>query len=471
MSLTTSKRASDCLINRCGLRDYQLRAIDTLIENKFHALWACPGLGKTVTTLCALSDLFDAFEISKVLVIAPLRVVEHTWPKEIAKWEKVLPFPMDFSLIVDSYEKRRIKSANSDALLHFVNVEKVPWLIDYKGKNWDYDIVVIDESSKFKSHSSKRFKKLKKVLHKIERLIELTGTPASNGLLDIWSQIYLLDQGESLEKFITHYRKKYFDVDYSGFNWSLKGGAEEEIHNRISHLVLRLDAKDYLDLPPIIENTIEIDLPLKLRAQYKELEKNFLLELENDSTIVALSQASLSNKLLQFCNGAVYIDSKIKQWEEVHNEKLKAFHDLVEENANQSILAAYNFISDKERIVNFYPKKERRNICTDASFEKIDSWNTKEIPIFLLHPASVGHGLNFQDGGNTVVWFGLNWSLELYQQFNKRLHRQGQKEPVIVHHLVIKDSIEQTVSEALKQKDITQQKLLDAVKRDIKGRV
>lgn len=465
MLSTISKKVGS--FSRSKLHHYQVNSVEFIKQNPFCALWVDMGLGKTVATLTALSDLIDSFEVHRILVIAPLRVAKYTWPEEIERWEHTSH--LSYSVVCGAWAQRA-KSAKSNAPIHIVNRENVAWLVDHFSRGlhkpnyeWPYDMVVIDESSSFKSSKTKRFKSLRKVLPNIDRLVQLTGTPASNGLLDLWSQIYLLDKGDRLGRTFSGFKQRYFSSDFMGYNWTPLPGTEEEIYDRLSDLCLTLSADDYLELPDRIENTLVVDISPTTRSQYRQLEKDFLLELESDDVVVQHA-ASLTNKLLQFSNGAVYTDDQ-GHWEALHESKLDALEEVINESAGQPILVAYNFKSDKERIL----KRFKKAVCIDDK-NAIKRWNKKEVELLIAHPASAGHGLNLQSGGNIIVWFGLNWSLELYQQFNARLHRQGQTKPVIIHHIVLKDSVDESVIEALNGKDQTQQALLEALKNDIRER-
>lgn len=449
-------------MNRLELHKYQARAMQFIKDNPFCALWVDMGLGKTVSTLTAIVDLINGFEVGRVLIVAPLRVAEHTWPEEIRQWEHTKG--LDYGLLTGA-RKDRVRELHRVREVHIINREKVEWLVDAVGTKWPYDMVVIDESSSFKSHRAKRFKAMRKVAPYIDRMVQLTGTPASNGLMDVWSQIYLLDKGDRLGKTITKYRSTYFNQGYMGYTWDIREGADTIIHAKLKDICLTMSAEDYITLPSRVDNVISVDVSDSARAKYRGFEKEFLLELEND-TVEASTAATLTGKLLQFCNGAVYTDRECN-WEKIHDAKIEALDSIVEESVGQPILVAYSFKSDLERLKKRYPKA----ITLDDSAKAIDRWNAGEIQMLLIHPASAGHGLNLQKGGNIAVWFGLNWSLELYQQFNARLHRQGQIKPVIIHHIVVKDSVDETVLQALKDKHTTQKALLDALKKDIANRV
>jgi SNF2 family DNA or RNA helicase len=477
MSSTALKTATSCSnkgFSRESLHTYQERAVSFIKDAPSCALWVDMGLGKTVTVLTALADLFDRFEVGRVLVIAPLRVAINTWPSEIKRWDHTKHLT---ARVIKGTPEQRLNMLRRDRSdIHIINRELIPWVVKVIQTEpalrvgtitdgWPYDVVVIDEASSFKSSKTQRFKALRKMLPKIDRLIELTGTPASNGLLDVWSQIFLLDRGERLGKTFTGFRNRYFISDYHGYNWTLRKNADQKIYDRLADVCLTLTAEDYLELPRRIDTVIDIDLPAKARDQYIQLERNFLAEL-GDETVEVLHAAALTNKLLQFANGAIYTDEE-KNWTEVHDAKLTALAELVDEAAGQPLLIAYTYQTDAKRIREQFPQAEIIGKDTDT----IERWNRGEIPMLLAHPASAGHGLNLQHGGDTIIWFGLNWSLELYQQFNARLHRQGQQKPVIIHHLAVRDTVDQTVLSALRCKDMTQKALLNALKEDIERRV
>ncbi|EKZ4483583.1 DEAD/DEAH box helicase [Listeria monocytogenes] len=440
--------------------DYQEYAINKITATPRCGLFLDMGMGKTVTTLTAISELmYNLLEVSKVLVIAPLRVAEDTWSRETEKWSHTAF--LQVSKILGPAECRK-EALNQRADIYVINRENLAWLVDYLGKNWDFDMVVVDEFSSFKNSKSQRFKALRKVLPKIKRLVGLTGTPAPNTLLDLWPQIYLLDRGERLGKTKRAYLDKYFTPGARNghviFEWRLKSGAEDLIHQRISDICVSMKAEDWLEMPERIDNTISIKLPSRARAQYSELEKEFLLEFEH-SDVVADSAAVLSNKLLQLANGAIYDENQ--EYQEIHNKKLEALADIIEESVGQPVLVLYSYKHDEKRILNHLKQYKPEKIKDSRSIRK---WNAGKTRVLLAHPASAGHGLNLQDGGHIVVWFGLTWSLELYQQANARLFRQGQKKSVIVHHIVAKDTLDEKVIEALSSKKVGQDALLEAVK-------
>ncbi|MEK3887467.1 DEAD/DEAH box helicase [Bacillus sp. FSL K6-3431] len=439
---------------------YQAYAINEVIEKPAVGLFLDMGLGKTVTTLTAITDLLhDYFSVHKVLVIAPKRVAEDTWSRETEKWEHTKYLRVSKVL---GPVKTRLAALEAKADLYVINRENVDWLVQHYGKKWPFDMVVIDELSSFKSPSAKRFKQLRKVRPLINRIIGLTGTPAPNSLIDLWPQLYLLDRGERLGTTITGFRNMYFNPgrrDPSKFivyTWEPKDGAENEIHNKISDICISMKAKDYLQLPERVDNVISVQLNAKEREVYKKLEKDKLLEFE-EQDVIANNAAGLMGKLLQLSNGEVYDDEG--NTVHIHDRKLDALEEIIEESQGQPILLFYSFKHDRDRIRKQF--KFAEELDQDDSIER---WNKGEIPLLIAHPASAGHGLNLQDGGHIIVWFGLTWSLELYQQANARLDRQGQKNSVIVHHLLVEDSVDEQVLKVLQGKEQGQDALMDAVK-------
>ncbi|WP_414630104.1 SNF2-related protein [Clostridium sporogenes] len=404
-------------------------------------------------------------EVYKVLVIAPLRVAEDTWSTEVDKWDHIKHLRVSKIL---GTKKQRKEALMKDADIYVTNRENTDWLVNECFSSWLWDMVVIDELSSFKSSKAKRFRALRKVRPYFKRIVGLTGTPAPNSLIDLWPQIYLLDGGKRLGRTITSYRQQYFNPgkrnQYIVYNWELKDEAEEQIHKKIGDICISMMAKDYLDIPERIDNIIDINLPKNAINKYKQLEKDLVLELGEDD-ITAANAAVLTNKLLQMSNGAIY--SEDKQVIEIHDEKLKALLDIIESANGKPVLIFYSFKHDFDRIVNFFKSKKLNAIGLGDS-KDIKKWNNGEIPILLVHPASAGHGLNLQYGGNIIVWFGLTWSLELYQQANARLHRQGQKKSVIIHHLVSKDTVDEDVIKTLGSKEVNQNVLLEAVKARLK---
>ena len=447
---------------------YQLTAINHVINVPKCGLFLDMGLGKTVSTLTAIKELkYNRFQVNKVLIIAPKKVAEGTWSKEKDKWNHTKDFRV--SLVLGGQQKR-IKALSVNADLYIINRENIPWLVDYLRNDWYFDTVVIDESSSFKNSRSKRFKALKMVLPKINRLIELTGTPSPNGVEDLWAQIYLLDQGIRLEKYITHFRAKYMEPNKRNrsqiFDYKIKDGVYDSIINKISDICISMKSEDYLELPDLSYNEIPVILNDKARRDYDKMERDFVLELEGaEDEITAVNAAALSNKLLQISNGAVYDSTGI--YTEVHDAKIEAFLELVERLQGKSLLVFYNFQHDRDRIKRALEKSDLV-VKELKTTQDEDDWNAGKIDILLTHPASAAYGLNLQEGGNHVCWFGLTWNLEHYQQANKRLHRQGQKEKVIIHHLVTQDTRDEDVMRALDSKADVQEEILQSLKARIR---
>ena len=447
---------------------YQLTAINHVINVPKCGLFLDMGLGKTVSTLTAIKELkYNRFQVNKVLIIAPKKVAEGTWSKEKDKWNHTKDFRV--SLVLGSQQKR-IKALSVNADLYIINRENIPWLVDYLRNDWYFDTVVIDESSSFKNSRSKRFKSLKMVLPKINRLIELTGTPSPNGVEDLWAQIYLLDQGTRLEKYITHFRAKYMEPNKRNrsqiFDYKIKDGVYDSIINKISDICISMKSEDYLELPDLSYNEIPVILNDKARRDYDKMERDFVLELEGaEDEITAVNAAALSNKLLQISNGAVYDSSGV--YTEVHDAKIDSFLELVERLQGKSLLVFYNFQHDRDRIKKALEKSDLV-VKELKTTQDEDDWNAGKIDILLTHPASAAYGLNLQEGGNHVCWFGLSWNLEHYQQANKRLHRQGQKEKVIIHHLVTQGTRDEDVMRALDSKAGVQEEIMQSLKARIK---
>lgn len=447
--------------------DYQSYCIDYIKGHPVSALFLDMGLGKTVTTLTALRDLMlDELTVSKALVIAPLRVARDTWPSEVAKWDHLKD--LDVSVIVGDL-KTRTAAVNANALIYIVNRENMKWLVEYyekNGRRWDFDCVVIDELSSFKNYQSQRFKYLRKVRPFVKRWIGLTGTPTSNGLMDLWAEIGILDGGERLGRFIGRFRDAYFKPGSMNpstgvvFSYIPRPGAEEQIYDRISDITISMKAVDHLHMPECIYVNHEVTMSAQERKLYDQLKHDLIIPLE-DGDIDAANAASLSNKLLQMSNGAVYDENH--ETRIIHSRKLEALEDLIESANGQPVLIAYWFKHDRERIISHLTAAgyDPRDI---KSSEDIALWNTGSIPVALIHPASAGHGLNIQSGGHILIWLGLTWSLELYQQTNARLWRQGQSSTVTIHHIIMKDTVDEDVLSALASKDVTQEKLIAAVK-------
>lgn len=446
---------------------YQQYCIDRLLSDPALGLFLDMGLGKTVITLTAINELrYYRFAVQKVLIIAPKKVAEATWQKEAAQWDHLKH--LRFAELLGP-QRKRVKALYTPADIYIINRENVPWLVDYCRNAWPFDMVVIDESSSFKSHQAKRFKALKCVRPHIRRIVELTGTPAPNGLLDLWAQLYLLDEGQRLGRYITHFRERYFQPDKRNaqqvFTYKPKDGADNAIRRLIGDICISMTATDYLQLPDMVVDDIPVVLDDKAKAVYDKLEREMLLEIDGDA-IDAGSAAVLSNKLLQLCNGAVYDDMGAVL--EIHRCKLDAFCELIEALNGQPALVFYNFKHDLTRIEAALAKAKLRVRRLQGPQDERD-WNNREIDILLAHPASCAYGLNLQDGGNHVIWFGLNWSLELYQQANKRLHRQGQQQKVIVHHLAVQGGRDEDVIDALEDKEATQDYLIQSLRARIEA--
>lgn len=441
---------------------YQEYATNRILEQEAVGLFLDLGLGKTVITLTAIDQLlYDYFEVSKVLVIAPLRVAQKTWPDEVRKWDHLKH--LRISKVLGS-EKQRMAALRAQADIWIINRENVEWLVDLYGKDWPFDMVVIDELSSFKSPKARRFRALRKVRPMIKRIVGLTGTPASNGLIDLWSQIYLLDQGKRLGKTVTGYRNRYFEPGKRNrtviFTWEPKPGAEEAIYKQLEDLCISMSAEDWLQMPERIDRVIEVQLSEEAQAKYDQLERDMLLPF-TAGDVTADSMAVLSNKLLQLANGAVYDENGVAR--EIHQAKIEALDDVLEAANGQPVLVFYAYQHDRDRLLAHIPMAKELETEQD-----IDAWNQGKIQVLLAHPASAGHGLNLQSGGHIIIWFGLTWSLELYQQANARLYRQGQEEKsVIIHHLVAVGTIDEDVMRALVGKEISQKALLDAIKARI----
>ena len=441
--------------SRNDLHPYQHRMIDFIYNTPKCAVWAGLGLGKTITTLTAITDLLDSFSVSKVLIIAPLRVANSVWHTEAKRWTHTKE--LIFSIVTGS-EKERISALFKSADIYVINRENVQWLVEHYKTKWPYDLVVIDESSSFKSASSQRFKALKKVRTLTDRMVQLTGTPSPNGLIDVWSQMFLLDGGERLGKTMSAYKMRFFQTGHNGYTLKLVNNADKIIHRLIDDMVISLNVDDYLQMPKRIDTVMRVNIPPTRLAEYKQLEREFLIQI-NDNEIVAYNAATLAGKLLQYCNGAMYTD-ELKNWTEIHTAKLDALDEILEDNQDENLLIAYNYKTDLIRLKARYPDA----VVLDNDPDIITKWNNGEIKMLLAHPASCGHGLNLQHGGSIIVWFGLNWSLELYQQFNGRLHRQGQIKPVRIVHIVADGCIDDKVMRAIENKAQTQQELLNALK-------
>lgn len=449
------------------LHGYQKEAVQHGISYSHCGLFLEMGLGKTISTLTIINYLtYEDLEINRTLVIAPKRVVESVWDAEAAKWEHTKH--LTFSKIIGT-QKQRLQALDKKADIYLIGRDNVPWLCGlYGGNMLPFDLCVIDESSSFKNHNSVRFKSLKAVQPSFKRVIELTGTPAPNGLLDIWAPMYLLDRGKRLGKFITRYREDYFNKKFNGFGYEIRNGAEQMIYDKIGDICMSMKAKDYLDLPGRIDNDIVLQMPEEVREMYEEFEREkvleFLDEIENDEKeITAVNAAALANKLLQFANGAVY--DELKKYHVQHDIKIEALKEIMEEAQGKPVLVAWTFKSDRDRILKNLSKFKPVELKDNKT---IEDWNDGKIQLLMMHPASGGHGLNLQSGGHIIVWFGQTWSLELLQQFNARVDRQGQEEIVVINKLIMAGTMDERVIASQNDKDFTQEGLMQAVKATIR---
>lgn len=446
---------------RYNPHEYQTYCTKYIIEHPYCGIFLDMGCGKSVITLTALFDLaLDSFDVGKILVIAPKRVAEDTWPKELAKWEHLTG--LSYSLVIGS-KKQREEALAKKATVYIINRENVAWLVNkYR---WDFDTLVIDELSSFKSNKAERFKALKKIRPQVRRVIGLTGTPAPNSLLDLWPQMFLLDMGQRLGPFIGGYRERFFTPDKRNreiiYSYKPREGSEEKIYDLISDICISMKAVDFLDMPEKISNRIEVTMDKKEQHLYDSFKRDMCMSIKGEE-LDAINAAGLSNKLLQMANGAVYGEDK--KVIGIHEKKLDALDDMIESANGKPLLVAYWYKHDLSRIC----KRFEARVIDKA--KDIDDWNAGKIPVALIHPASAGHGLNLQDGGSTVVWFGLTWSLELYQQLNARLWRQGQKSTVVIQHIVTRDTHDEDVMKALETKDLRQDALLASVKARLEER-
>lgn len=453
------------MLERKQLHDYQNRAVAHIIDNECSALFLGCGMGKTVSTLTAIKDLLDNCIISNCLVIAPKKVTQVTWSDEIKSWAHLKDLTIS---VIDGTAKQRREAYEKQADIYAISRDNIVWLVmEFGGVKLPYDMVVIDELSSFKNYTSKRFKALRKVRKFIPRVVGLTGTPSPNGLIDLFAQMYLIDQGQRLGKSITEYRDRFFRPDKRNgdivYSYALKSPQEEtekQISDLISDITISMTAEDYLKMPDRINIYDRVELPPKVLAQYKEFEKEQVLELINsDEPISAASAAALSNKLQQFANGAIYdADQKVI---ELHDEKLEKLEELVEAANGSPVLVAYSYKHDLDRIMK--KLKAYKPVKLEKP-EQIAKWNAGNIKVLVTHPASTGHGLNLQKGGHTLIWFGNTWSLELYMQFNARLYRQGQVYPVIVHHILTTGTVDEKIIKALEGKKQTQDGLMQSIK-------
>lgn len=444
--------------------EYQQYATDFIIKNPTAAVFLEMGLGKSVIALTAILELcLERFEISRVLVIAPLRVARDTWPAEIQKWDHLKN--LTYSVAVGTANERRA-ALRQKTFIHIINRENVQWLIEDSGIPWQYDMVVIDELSSFKSHQSKRFKSLMKARPGVRRMVGLTGTPSSNGLMDLWSEFRVLDMGKRLGRFITHYREQFFEPDRRNgmqvFSYKPRAGAEREIYRRIGDITISMRSADYLKMPECVMNTVPVKLDSTEYEVYEEMESKMVTELDGVE-IDAVNAAALTGKLCQLANGAIYTPDGNTVF--FHERKLDALEDLIEGANGKPVLVAYWYKHDLARI------QERFKVRELKSSKDITDWNAGKIPVAVIHPASAGHGLNLQAGGSTLIWFGLTWSLELYQQTNARLWRQGQQaETVVIHHIITRGTVDEDVMQSLSEKDRSQAALMRAVRARVEAR-
>ncbi|MBH5302769.1 DEAD/DEAH box helicase [Corynebacterium ulcerans] len=442
--------------------NYQQHATTFIETHPQAAIFLGMGLGKTIITLTALEHLiYNTFQTRKALIIAPLRVARDTWPAEIKKWDHLQN--LTYTIAIGD-KKTREHAINTNADITIINRENIPWLVNHLENNWDYDTVIIDELSSFKSPQSQRFKALKKVRNRITRIIGLTGTPAPNSLEDIWAPFRLIDEGQRLGKYITHYRNNYFTPDKRNgqriFTWKLKPYAESFIYKAIEDITLSMKTTDYLDLPPLTVTTETVTLDRQQRRHYDELKKDMVTDI-GTNIIDAENAATLSGKLLQLASGAIYGENKSTIT--VHDEKLKAVESIIEAAQGNTILLAYWFKHELDRLKEKFPQGRELSTSKD-----VEDWCSGKIPLLFIHPASAGHGLNLQSGGHILVWLTTPWSLELVEQTNARLFRQGQTEPVSIIHIRAAGTIDENVSAALGKKDMTQSALIDAVKAQIR---
>jgi SNF2 family DNA or RNA helicase len=446
---------------------YQSYATDFIINNPIAAVFLEMGLGKSVITLTAMKKLFETNTICKVLVIAPLRVARDTWPQEIKKWDHLKG--MKYAVAVGTETERKAAILRNEPVT-IINRENVDWLINKSGLPFDFDMVVIDELSSFKSYGAKRFKALLKIRPFIKRIVGLTGTPSSNGLMDLWAEFRILDFGKRLGRYITRYRLSYFEPDKRNaqmvFSYKPLPGAEDAIYEKISDITISMKSVDYLDMPKCVINEVPVYMSPSEQSVYDDFREDMVIKLKNEE-IDAANAAVLSGKLLQMANGAVY--DEMGEAHLIHDRKLDMLEDLIEGANGKPVLVAYWFKHDLVRIEQRLKTLKIPYAKLDTS-DSIERWNKGEVPVMLCHPASSGHGLNLQAGGSTLIWFGLTWSLELYQQTNARLWRQGQKETVVIHHIICGGTIDEDVMDALKRKEKTQSALIDAVKANLEKR-
>lgn len=453
-------------MDKSNLHKYQKVCVEHIISHPFCGVFLDMGLGKTISTLTAIEELkYDYCEIDTVLIIAPKRVVETVWEEEAKKWDHTKH--LTFSKIIGT-ERQRLAALKVKADVHIISRDNIAWLCSLYAAKLPYDMLVIDELSSFKAHQTQRFKSLRLARPWFKRVVGLTGTPAPNGLINLWSQMYLIDRGERLEKTITAYRSRYFrpgaSNGYVVYSYKLLSDSERLIQERIKDICISMRAEDYLEMPERIDNFVRVTMPDKLMDAYKKFEKENVITLANEieegtTTVNAVNAAALSNKLLQFANGAMYDENK--NVVPIHDLKLEALKEIIEAADGKPVLVAWTYQFDRDRIKNYFRSIAPRELKTT---EDINDWNAGKVRLMLAHPASAGHGINLQAGGNIIVWYGLTWSLELYQQFNARLYRQGQKQRTIIHHIVNTGTHDEDVVRALKSKDKTQNNLMNSIK-------
>ena len=454
-------------MDRNDLHPYQLSAIQHIVEHPRCALFLEMGLGKTVSTLTAIEFLISDLDISKVLVVAPKRVAESVWDAEVEKWSHLSD--LRTQKIIGRTPANRLKTLEKDADVYIIGRDNIAWLCKvYEGKAMPFDMLVLDELSSFKNHRSVRFKALRKVAPSFRRIVGLTGTPAPNGLIDLWAQIYLLDQGERLGRFVSNYRDEYFKPGKRNgeviYTYELRKGAADKIYEKIGDICMSMKSKDYLTLPGRIVNIIRLKMDKELKKQYDSFEEEQVLSLVEEGTeITAMNAGVLSNKLLQFANGAIYdAEGNVSH---IHDLKIEAVKELIEDANGKPVLIAWTFRHDRDRLLKALASYMPREL---KDSQDIKDWNSGKIQVMMLHPASGGHGLNLQAGGHIIIWFGQTWSLELEQQFNARLDRQGQTETVVINKIVLSETIDEDVARAIKAKGRTQDSLMDAVRARIK---
>ena len=443
------------MLNENDMHQYQHNMVDFVLENKRCGVYADMGLGKTVISLTALAKMFDNLSTGKALIIAPKRPSLVTWPAEIKKWQQASH--LSYKVLTGLSQVKRKAALKGSEDIHIINRENVKWLVTALGKKWPYDTVIIDESHSFKSSKSQRFRALRKMSPFISKMVHLSGTPATNGLMNLWAQIFLLDNGERLGKSFVGFKNRYFDSDYMGYKLTLKEESEEIIHEKISDITVSLDVDDYLKLPDKVETTVKIQLNSKLRDQYDTLQADELLEI-GDDTITAANAAGVINKLSQFANGAIYNNPDTKDYTIIHEAKLDALEELIENANGKPVLIVYNYQHDMKRIIKRFKAETLKDDKT------IKRWNAGKIDKLLVHPGSAGTGLNIQEGGNIIIWFGPTWNLEHKLQMDARLHRQGQTSKVLVHTIIVEGTVDELIIAAQNDKSLTQASLLRTLK-------